>query len=84
MGARLRFFGDNAPVEIVGVAKDSTYGSLAEDPRLMVYLCLGQSYSPALTLWVRTAGDPAAMLGTLQRERAGAGSRMSCCRIFKP
>jgi putative ABC transport system permease protein len=48
--------------------KDSTYISLGEDPRLMVYLCLRQSYSPAITLWVRTIGEPAAMLGAVRRE----------------
>ncbi|HUE02466.1 MAG TPA: ABC transporter permease [Bryobacteraceae bacterium] len=68
IGARLHFFGDDAPVEIVGVAKDSTYGSLGEAPRLMVYLCLRQSYVPAITLWVRTTSDPEAMLGSLRRE----------------
>jgi predicted permease len=68
IGARLRFFGESAPVEIVGIVKDSTYISLGEDPRLMVYLCLRQSYSPAITLWVRTIGEPAAMLGAVRRE----------------
>jgi putative ABC transport system permease protein len=68
IGARLRFFGENTPVEIVGVVKDSTYISLGEAPRLMVYLCLGQYYSPTATLWVRTTGEPEAMLGALRRE----------------
>ena len=68
IGARLRFFGENAPAEIVGVAKDSTYVSLGEPPQLMVYLCLRQYYAPAVTLWVRTTGAPESMLGTLRRE----------------
>jgi predicted permease len=68
IGARLRFFGESATVEIVGVVKDSTYINLGEDPRLMVYLCLRQYYAPAVTLWVRTSGDPEAMLGALRRE----------------
>lgn len=68
IGARLRFFGESTPVEIVGVAKDSTYISLGEAPRLMVYLSLRQNYSPAVTLWVRTTGEPEAVLGTVRRE----------------
>jgi predicted permease len=68
IGARLRFFGESAPVAIVGIVKDSTYISLGEGPRLMVYLCLRQNYSPAITLWVRTIGEPAAMLGAVRRE----------------
>lgn len=68
IGGRLRFFGDSIPVAIVGVVKDSTYISLGEAPVLMVYLCLRQNYSPAVTLWVRTIGPPEAMLGAVQRE----------------
>jgi macrolide transport system ATP-binding/permease protein len=68
LGARLRFFGESEPVEIVGVVKDSTYIDLGEAPRLMVYLCLRQYYSPAVTLWVRTTGAPEAVLGAMRRE----------------
>jgi putative ABC transport system permease protein len=68
IGARLRFFGESAPVEIVGVAKNCTYMSPGEAPRLMVYLCLRQNYAPAVTLWVRTTGEPEAMLGAVRRE----------------
>jgi putative ABC transport system permease protein len=68
IGARLRFFGENTTVEIVGVVKDSTYISLAERPSLMVYLCLRQYYAPAVTLWVRTTGQPEAMLSAVRRE----------------
>jgi predicted permease len=68
LGARLRFFGENTPVEIVGIVKDSANGSPGEPPRLMVYLCLRQYYSPAVTLWARTTGGPEALLGALRRE----------------
>jgi len=68
LGARLRFFGENTSVEIVGVVKDSTYISLAERPSLMVYLSLRQYYAPAVTLWVHTTGEPEAMLSAVRRE----------------
>ncbi|MGA2589852.1 MAG: ABC transporter permease [Bryobacteraceae bacterium] len=68
IGARLRLFGESAPVEIVGVVRDSTYMSMGEPPRLMVYLCLRQNYSPTVTLCVRTSGDPQNMLGPVRRE----------------
>jgi putative ABC transport system permease protein len=68
LGARLRFYGENIPVEIVGVVQDITYNSVGEAPRLMVYLCLRQYYAPAVTLWVRTTGAPEAMLGAVRRE----------------
>jgi putative ABC transport system permease protein len=34
----------------------------------MIYLCLRQYYAPAVTLWVRTTGEPEAMLGVVRRE----------------
>lgn len=68
VGGRLRFFGDNTPVEVVGVVKDITNNSVVQAPRLMVYLCLWQYDSPSVTLWVRTRGEPEAMLGTVRRE----------------
>jgi macrolide transport system ATP-binding/permease protein len=68
LGARLRFYGEDASVQIVGVVKDSTYINLGEDPRPMVYLCLRQNYMPTVALWVRTIGQPEAMLGTLRGE----------------
>ena len=52
----------------MGVVRDSVYLSLGEPPRLIVYLCLWQNYSPAATLYVRTSGDPDAILGVLRRE----------------
>jgi predicted permease len=68
VGQRLRFFGENSPIEVVGLVKDSTYLRLGEAPRLMIYLCLRQNYSPAVTLYVRTYGDPEAAIGSVRRE----------------
>jgi predicted permease len=68
IGRQLRLFGDSTPVEIVGVARDSVYMSLGERPRMMIYLCLRQNYAPSATLYVRTSGDPEAMLGALRHE----------------
>jgi predicted permease len=68
IGSRIRLFGEDTPVEIVGIAKDSANGNLGEPPRPMIYLCLRQYYSPAVTLWVRTSGAPEAVLNTLRRE----------------
>ena len=68
VGGRLRFFGENTPVEVVGVVRDSATSGPTEPPRPMAYLALSQHYSPMVTLWVRTAGDPEAILGPLRRE----------------
>jgi predicted permease len=64
LGRRLRFplpQGGNAftpYLEVVGVAKDSKYASMGEEPRLFFYLPALQNYRRQITLHVRTAGEP--------------------------
>ena len=47
---------------VVGVVADGKYGTLMEVPQLAVYLPLGQWPQRAVTLHVRTAGDPLALV----------------------
>jgi putative ABC transport system permease protein len=56
------------PVEIIGVVADSKYRTWTESPRLLMYLPLSQNYLPQMTLLVRTAGNPASLLGPIQSE----------------
>jgi predicted permease len=76
IGKRIRFFGETWIVEIVGIARDSKYVALGEDPLPMVYLPLYQHHSPAVTLYVRTAGDPATALGVVRGEVQALERRM--------
>jgi len=59
---------DTPPMEIIGVARDIKYYSLAEEPRPYVYTSVAQLYTPYLTLSVRTSGDPRALAGPLRKE----------------
>jgi len=68
IGKRFRFFTDTAYRQVIGVAKNSKYQTLGEDPQPAAYTPLEQDFSDAMILLVRTAGDPAAALGTAQRE----------------
>jgi predicted permease len=68
IGKRFRFHGDQAPIEIVGVVRNSTVINLGEDPRPVAYTPLLQNYAPQVTLHVRTAGSPDSVLGTVRRE----------------
>lgn len=72
VGKRFReWTGGGAPaplVEIVGVARDAKYASLGEPPRLFVYRPLLQRYFSSVYVMIRTRGDPAGMLGLVQRE----------------
>jgi predicted permease len=66
VGKQFRFFGENTSYQIVGVARDSCYLELGEPPRAMVYLSLGQVYTPAVTLYARTTGEPLRTLGAVR------------------
>lgn len=67
LGRRFRFFGQE-PVEVVGVVPTVKYTSLSEAPQSHVYLPLAQDYQPGVSLHVRTAGDPEALLPVVARE----------------
>lgn len=54
--------------EVVGMAADAKYVTLSEPPEPLFYLPHGQAYVPEVTLYVRTAGAPRALLETVRRE----------------
>lgn len=68
LGKRFRFFGDNEPRTIVGIARNAKYVFVGEEPQSMAYTPLEQTYAPALALVVRTAGRPDAMKPVIERE----------------
>ena len=71
VGSRIRFFGADTRYEVVGVVADAKYGALGEPSQGYVYFPLLQGWSGKGTLYVRTAGDPARVLGSVRRAIAG-------------
>src|SRR5262249_209083 len=63
LGKRFKFFGQEQWNEVIGVARDSKYNALGEAPQPHIYLSLRQVPQTAVTLHLRTSGDPAAALG---------------------
>ena len=68
LGKRFKFFGDQDYTTVIGVAKDSKYNGVAEDPQPFIYQPLTQNYTPAAALHVRSAGDAAALAGPVRAE----------------
>jgi putative ABC transport system permease protein len=68
VGKRLRFGSKQPFREIVGVARTAKYRDLREEPLPFIYTPLGQEPQPSVTLMVRTAGDPAALIGAVRNE----------------
>ncbi|HEY7497578.1 MAG TPA: ABC transporter permease [Vicinamibacterales bacterium] len=61
IGKRFKFFGDDEFTTIVGVARDSKYNAVAEEPTPFIYEPLLQNYTPQATLHVRASSDAAAL-----------------------
>ncbi|MEJ7576815.1 MAG: ABC transporter permease [Pyrinomonadaceae bacterium] len=55
-------------IEVVGVVKDGKYETLGEGARPFIYLPFAQRYFGAMTLHIRTTGDPATVFAALRRE----------------
>ncbi|HVO71331.1 MAG TPA: ADOP family duplicated permease, partial [Aggregatilineaceae bacterium] len=66
LGKHLHFTLVDWNVEVVGVVKTVKYVTLGEPPQPIVYFPLKQHYSPGVTLYVRTHGDPAGAVASIR------------------
>jgi putative ABC transport system permease protein len=67
IGKRFKFFGQDFFNQVVGVAKDSKYNFIGENPIPYIYQATTQVYQPAVSLVVK-AQNPSAVIGTLRGE----------------
>jgi ABC-type antimicrobial peptide transport system, permease component len=71
VGRKLRVMrrgGPPASCEIVGVVRDSKYLSLGEDSRPYLFMPFAQNPQPAMSLHVRSVGNPKDMAAAIRRE----------------
>ena len=68
IGKRFKFFGDEDFTTVIGIAKNSKYNAIAEDPIPYIYQPLKQNYTPAGTLHVRVDGNAAGLASAVRRE----------------
>lgn len=68
IGKRLRMDSKGEYREVVGVAKDIKYSQLAEKTPYFVYRPLSQQYRAQMTLHVRTADDPEAIINQVRAQ----------------
>lgn len=76
LGKRLQVPGETQLRQIVGVARTANYSSWAEPPQRAVYVPLEQNHLPAMTLYVRTKGDPDQILMPVGREANAAAPQV--------
>ena len=69
VGRRFRSQGSaDSWVHIIGVVGDTKVRELTEEPRVLFYRAWEQVNPSRVTFFVRTAGDPGALVGTMRRE----------------
>ena len=69
IGYRVSIDGPKGPWrEIVGVVRDTKYGTLAEQGVPVAYLPLAQNHETGMILYVRASVPPASLVGSLRRE----------------
>jgi predicted permease len=68
LGRHLHMFNWGPAREIVGIAKTIKVNSVGETDTAYMYVPLEQNYSSQVTVVVRAAGDPDAVLGTVRKE----------------
>lgn len=66
---------------MVGVARDAKYFTIGEEAQPFFYLPLAQHPSAAVTLHVRTAGDPAAAVGLARSQVQALDPRMHITNV---
>ena len=68
---------DNLPIQIVGVVKDSSNGSLSEPPPPVFYLPYLQQGSSRATLQLRTKGNPTALVSLVRQQITALDSEVT-------
>ena len=68
VGKRLRTDSKGDYLEVVGVVRDIKYESLSEPPLYFAYRPLAQRYQPAMTVHLRSVGDPTSAASQLRSE----------------
>ncbi|HST79718.1 MAG TPA: FtsX-like permease family protein, partial [Verrucomicrobiae bacterium] len=68
IGKRFKFFKDTEWTQVIGIARDSKYNTLGEDPRPYMYVPLIQNPNPAVTIFFRTNGNPKGLLNSARAQ----------------
>jgi predicted permease len=67
LGKRFRLGREGTNVEVVGVARDSKYVFLGEEPRSFMYIPFAQRYRSEMTLFIHGAGDQAGLIAAARQ-----------------
>ncbi|HET8948038.1 MAG TPA: ABC transporter permease [Candidatus Polarisedimenticolia bacterium] len=81
VGKRFKFYGDPDYRQVAGVVENTKLFSLGEEPQPKAFVPLGQYYEPAMTLLVRTTGDPKPLLESVRRAVQGMDANLPLTNV---
>lgn len=76
IGKIVKRFNDEAPVEVIGVVRTTTYNNIGEDPIPFLFFPQKQEFSTFGVIHVRTQGEPSAMVETIRKELQSLDANM--------
>jgi hypothetical protein len=76
LGKRLRVPGESQMRVVIGVARNANYSTWGEAPQRCVYVPMEQNLLPAMTLYVRSPGNPAHVVDAVLRQIAAVDPRV--------
>lgn len=82
IGKRFKVDSESNPwTQVIGVVQDGKYRGVSDEARPYFYMPLAQNYSAEQTLQVRTAQDPTAIAGALERLIHGLAPDLPVFRV---
>jgi len=81
IGKRFKFFGQDYFQQVIGIAHDSKYNFIGEEPTPFIYQTLTQVYDPNVSVFIKAA-NPSAVLGTVRREVQQLDTHMPITNVF--
>jgi hypothetical protein len=76
LGKRVQLPGESQMRVVVGVARTANYSSWGEPPQRCVYVPMEQNHLPAMTLYVRSTGNPSEIVRPVGRAINEAGPQV--------
>jgi macrolide transport system ATP-binding/permease protein len=81
IGKHLHFLGETWDIAVVGEANTVKFATLGETPQAVIYLPLKQHYSPGVTVYVRTKGDPNTAITTVRSAVQSVAPNVAIIRL---
>jgi predicted permease len=76
IGKRIQLPPEKTMRQIVGIARNANYTTLAESPQSCLYIPMEQHFVDGMNLYVRTKGRPESLITAVQREMRAAGPEL--------